>query len=466
MLRLIEQAKTVLLIALVILSLLLTGRLMIGVQGAAQDYDQPFPLIDLEKPEIDLEAALKPARIAVHLGGNQHTVLMPGTPDYLALWDAGLVKSTMLSQIDRTPRQAPVDMKALRAEQGSLEIVYPVRIPFSRLVLMWTGIPWTEGDDFLSDRVAVSIKNPAVYVYSYTHEKHLRLDVKLPGGTPPSLINLLKEFATGDRRRWVEAASEVNGVAINRGVLLPDSSFKTPALIVRGEQTIPEDILGKFFLDRSVVRRIEENDGAVIYSDGRQGLRVYPPGAVEYSCPLVYGDGRSGDYMVVLERALEFTALHGGLPEGAHPVELSGRSHTTGLQEIRLSYRCKGIPVWGDEAPIVVGLSSQGVGAYLRNVRVFVRPENMIGQTVSADEALNILSRHWTTVFPGGLARAVKDVYLGYWSTPAGVKQDVLKPVWVIESTSGLKAFVDLGSGAVWGEQKGGQADWTGPRPR
>ncbi|MGE5484042.1 MAG: hypothetical protein ACM3X4_03365 [Ignavibacteriales bacterium] len=465
--RLIEEAKTVLLVALVILSLVLTGRLMVGVQSAAQDTDQVFPLVDLEKPEVDLEAVLKPSRIAVHLGNGQHRVLLPGTPDYAALWDTGLVRQVILGEIGGLVQQDPVDMKALRAEQGSLEIIYPVKLQFSRMVAIWTGAPWTGGEDFLSDRVAVSTgKTPAVYVYSYAHDGYLRLDVKGLGNRASVLANLLKDFAAGDRPRWVEAPAEVNGITINRGVLLPKPDYSIPALVVKGEQTSPEEMLHKFFLDRSVVRTIEENDGAVIYSDGRQGLRVYPPGAVEYSCPVVAGDGQAGDYMAALERALEFTALHGGLPEGVHPIEMSGHSRTAGLQEIRLSYRWKGIPVWGDEAPIVVGLSSQGVGSYLRGVYVVAGSVNPSGQTVSAEEALNILSRHWATVFPEGLERAVKDVYPGYWSNPVGTEQDLLKPVWVVESSSGLKAFIDVASGAVWGEQKGGSLGWTGPKPR
>jgi hypothetical protein len=444
-------------VVLVGLSLAMSGWLLMGVPGTAPSSDQPFTLEVAEKPNVDMQSVLGPSRIVLHFGENRHTVVLRGSADYRTLWGGGLLQRAALGRVSGPPREVPVNIKAIRSEAGGIELLYPVKVPVSYLVRLWTGYAWTGGQDFLTDRVVLSVAgDPAAFAYSCDHEKFFRLDVTPVPKEAAELASHLKYMSGGSHPRWVQAPAEINGVAVAEGILLPQSGYAVPALEVRGEQTDPDAIVQKFFLDRSVVRRIDERDGAVIYMGGQQGLRIYPPGAIDYRCLLEPEKAPLLDYPTALEKALEFVAGHGGLPEGIHPADLAGRGRGMGLQEVRLSYCWRGYPVWGAEAPIVVGLSSQGVGLYVRNVRVVLAPVNLSRPMMSPEKALDILSRHWATVFPEGVKRSVKDIQIGYWSLPAGETQDVMKPVWVIESESGLKGFVDAESGAVWGEERTG----------
>ncbi|NPV69805.1 MAG: hypothetical protein HPY55_04030 [Firmicutes bacterium] len=452
----IERAKSVTLTVLVLLSLVLTGRLMLGFQGPARSPEQPFQLVVAEKPKVDIKQALRPSRIVVHLGGNQHTVLYPGGSDYTALWDTGLISRAVLGEVSGVPRESPVDLRALRTEQGSIEVILPVRLPFSQWMVIWTGYPWTEGPDFMCDRLAISTgKTPAVFAYSYRHDRYLRFDLRGLGRDSSILLSQLRDVMRKPPARYVEAPTEINGVSIDRGVFLP-LDLPVATLMVKPEPLVPDQILQKFFLDRSVVRRIEEKDGAVIYSDGRQGLRIYRPGAIEYTCPLVTGDASGMDELTVLERSLEFVATHGGLPDGAFLLDSMGRVHklSGGLSEVQFSYSYRGIPVWGNDSPISVTLSSQGTESYRRCVRVVVGPSAPANPTVPGAEALNIVTRHWGGVFPEWVTRSIRDVYYAYWSLPLGERQEALKLVWVIETATGPRAFVDARSGAVWGEER------------
>jgi hypothetical protein len=162
------------------------------------------------------------------------------------------------------------------------------------------------------------------------------------------------------------------------------------------------------------------------------------------------------DDLTVLQKALEFVATHGGLPDGIIPVDALGRVYrlSGGLSEVRLSYSYRGIPVHGSESPLSVTLSSQGTESYRRNIRMVVGEDSPAIPAVSGREALSIVASQWSGVFPEWVTRSIRDVYCAYWSLPIGERQDALKLVWVIESETGPRAFVDARSGAVWGEER------------
>lgn len=133
-------------------------------------------------------------------------------------------------------------------------------------------------------------------------------------GLVPYAFLLPGEVAAGVRlatRTWVSEDPFGSGARFAVEAVKPDLSL----------------VVDSFFFDRSVVRTIEELDGAIICTDGRRGLRVYPTGVVEYTV----GRGRGprdmgqagakaperGVLFAALEAAGAFIGEHGGWPEGA-----------------------------------------------------------------------------------------------------------------------------------------------------
>jgi len=458
----VERIKTAVLCVLVALSLALTGWLMLGLEGTPQRPQQTFRLERFEKPEVDLRKVLMPVRVVIHFGGNSHTVLLPGSAGYAGLWDEGLIVRGAFYEVSGRPKEVPLDLKQLRSEAGSIEMLMPARLMFSQWITVWTGYPLAEGPDFEADRFLILTgRNPAVIAWAGAQPsggegKGYRFDLK---GSSKDFADLIRETREIQKEspRFVEAPAEVNGIPVDRGVLLPAEPVSLPPLAAARE-VLPEDqIIQRFFIDRFLVRRIEEKDGAVIYSDGRRGLRLYPSGGIEYSCPsTTQSDSAGEDYLSLLERALSFVASHAGVPAEVFPMgPRAGAS-------VSFGYRIRGIPVVGAEPAIAVCLDSQGVEMYQRCVRIPAVATGPARVLVSAGEALDIVARHWPSVFPGSTARGIKDVYIAYWSLPLAEKQDAFKPVWVIESDGGGRAFVDCRSGAVWGEGKADTGQWTG----
>jgi hypothetical protein len=56
--------------------------------------------------------------------------------------------------------------------------------------------------------------------------------------------------------------------------IVPFSSFSLPSYTLVKEDLDFEMLLGKLFLDQTLMRRIEERDGTIIYTDGEKGLSV------------------------------------------------------------------------------------------------------------------------------------------------------------------------------------------------
>ncbi len=137
------------------------------------------------------------------------------------------------------------------------------------------------------------------------------------------------------------------------------------------KEDIPwEELVRAFFFDLSMARRIEERDGALFFTDGEKGLRIYPSGLVEYAAPMLERGLSAISYSAALQKGAENQSLYGGWLEESYLVD-SWRTD----RGYRLIWRpvFNGLPLEGNGCGSEMLVNEQGVPFYSRNFLVVTR---------------------------------------------------------------------------------------------
>jgi len=114
---------------------------------------------------------------------------------------------------------------------------------------------------------------------------------------------------SGDEDFWREM--EIIAAA---DIYIPLEELRGAEFALEKEGLQQEELVRAFFLDLSMARRIEERDGAIFFTNGEKGLRIYPSGMLEYSAPQWERKAPSISYAAALQKATESQSLYGGWP--------------------------------------------------------------------------------------------------------------------------------------------------------
>jgi hypothetical protein len=169
-------------------------------------------------------------------------------------------------------------------------------------------------------------------------EKKILEDLNITGPDDPARTGDMLDAAGIFNADPVEGEEEAEGKG--EGVnALPEGwkitvldSIYVPVTLAAGEisltmEVVPEEeLLRAFFLDPTMARRIKERDGAIYYTDGKRGLRIYAGGALEYTAPGQKVSNNRLSYSAALLQAAEHLSLYGGWP---HNAFLERREKTT-----------------------------------------------------------------------------------------------------------------------------------------
>lgn len=260
---------------------------------------------------------------------------------------------------------------------------------------------------------------------------------------------------------------------IPSGLYVLESPPRTGPLSITWETPAPkvlESMLRSFFIDLSVLRQIEEKDGAVIYTDGRRGLRVYPYGKIEYTAPsqsVSQAPTPSQERPALLDAlslSVEFVNSHGGwLPNSLlwdFGEQTIGAARTQSPQGLRMAFSAAvgTMPVFfghNGEPLIEVVVSEEGISWYERRVpSPGTEPRGRM-HTLRAQEALRSLVEHWkvtkgATGEDSGQAVRVEGIYLGYFGLPNGESSEFLYPAWFVNLGDGSAIAVNANTGMVF----------------
>jgi len=465
-----ETLKSIALFVLVGLSLFLSGRFWFG-EGpySAADQEGYYALLPEEVQVKDLQQLVAPARIVVHTGGGSHVMFLPGFSGYEKVWEETWRETRrMLSELTYPEPGAegtagPGEVGALRSGEG-FEFLFPLSLPFDLWLDIWEVQTDGSPPEIVTDRLLLFAGDrPAVYVKKGDAQKYLELELK---SFSPSLSAIMEELREARLPEYV-SLGPAEGIRVADGVYVPREPPYLAPLRVRIEAGDPDRIAVGFFGDLSVVRRIEERDGAVVYTDGRKALRVHPNGGTDFSAspPSSGGEAEGVDALTVLRRAVDFVTFHGGWPEQSYlaevlfpplsPIRQGGDGYS-----FSYSSRFTGYPLIGPDEPISATVRGGRVVRYRRLARVPIGAASAPQPTLPADKALKVLADR-----PGSPAGTegfrVEDMYLAYFAVEtdgSGSREQVLRPVWVIEAPDDRTCYIDALTGEGW--------TWTGQGPR
>ena len=370
-------------------------------------------------------------------------MFLPASAGYRDLWETGCAGGVVLAGLGPAAREPVRDAEARALEEAAfLEARFSAPLP-GQTVARAYGI---RGD--LPNGVEGLLVTPGrwpfvavrcegrLYPLEGTADRDYRLLAQLlssleapeaveKAGGLPVVSPALPEGWEAGPRLWVPKVAAVPRLATG---FVPPPGYG-------------QALVGRFFADPGVVRRIEERDGATIFTDGRSGLRVYPSGALEYSTPRPTGTRGSIEPDAALSVALSFLAGHGGVPPGmvlweCRPARLDEERAWT----LEMGFLVNGMLAVAPGGAAGMAVGEQGLYEYRTAAWTPWREPGGSHRIMSAQDALARLGPHHSRRV------RVLDVYLAYAGPPAAAGE--LRPVWIVR-TDGDRWAVDAVTGQV-----------------
>lgn len=353
----LERIKTVVLTILVLISIILTARLFFGVPpletANPPEYEQLI-FGELREPESQVLPSLS---LESDAGIYQ---LEPWHPAFVAAWEEmkALIKRCRLTN---TAEQLP-DIPGDRLVRATFPVVTPAEIWGNNSLndltveqIIWyenlPGVLWLgEGGDFWS--VAA-----------------------LGSGTEDLFAALAAGFAEAPfMQRPAETALQEYGIAAGSGLVLPAEPILMAPRVVSAENLDREKLVRSIFVDLALVRTIEERDGALIYTDGQKGLRIFDYGEIEYSAPKSEPGLEAMEKVTALRRTAQFLQLLGGWPDHLYIKSLDQRKKPLparrhwDLYEIVFMSAQHGYPLVFSRPPAELRFTDRGVVYFRRQI--------------------------------------------------------------------------------------------------
>lgn len=152
-------------------------------------------------------------------------------------------------------------------------------------------------------------------------------------------------------------------IHVDENIYLPEQEIWASELSLSKEEIDRNQLIRSFFYDLSMARRIEEQDGALYYTDGERGLRLYPSGLIEYMAPGLETVKSNIPYLVSLQKGAEKQSLYGGWLPGTYLVE--AEKTRGGYQLLWYNFH-EGLFLKGKNIGSKMIVNEQGVPFYLR----------------------------------------------------------------------------------------------------
>ncbi|HZK25541.1 MAG TPA: hypothetical protein VFC74_09195 [Oscillospiraceae bacterium] len=419
-----ERIKSVILFVLIITSVFLTTKLLFG---------RPY-----------WETASPPAYEQVTFGDLRPLqeqilpVLRLGEDvDWLQLqpWDEGYQEAwEWLNWLFR-PRQAPTttSLPDFTGLQVRLDFSLPVEPNW------WVTNRQLNG---LEIRQAVWFAEaPQAVWYQAANGKWLRGELTLPEQWESQLNEL---FAVGLKLR-AAAAEELAIQPAAGSVLLPQEVPRLAVHTITAENLETEKLLGSFFVNLALVRRIEEGDGAVIYTDGQKGLRIFSHGELEFNAPENIPGANPQSLVDTLQQGAQYLQLMGGWPDHLYlqKAQLTAQSikwEQRYTQELIFQSVQKGVPLLGTNPTLRLYFSDRGVIYYHRQIYLLGSPVGTPSPLVKPHQAVAAVAAALGTAVEEQRLVAVSPVlYFGSKAT----RQSLARPVWQVQLQDEQTAVVD-----------------------
>lgn len=441
-----EKIKTLILIMLVITSVFFTSKTWIEV-----DYSNETPnggdfLFDNNSGIMEVIA---PDRIAVHLKGDKILVMNPSDKHYQEIW-ATLLKSSVksIAEGDKTDFVSinKIVWESQKKEQ-SLELIFKTPFDLGFWNKAFNSKKKTLPQIRLS-RLLVSLDMPnTVLLFDDGTDSYYKIS---KDSINPIKENLFNDIANSDElNEFIELPTDTLGLVLETGIYVPKNPLTISDVTVVKEDIKPDGLVKDFFSDMSVVRKIEEKDGARIYTDGQKGFRIYPSGAVEFNHAITAKGDYSDDLFDAVRLGYNFLITYGGLPAGSYLDKAGQLEHDPKSNIFTYDYRYEGIPVLGERNAIEIVIAQGEVKNYYRNLEHPVAPiSDQQSLSISPFNALDTAASNLRFLIGAQEDKhKVKDVYQAYYRLDEGWEY-IISPVWVVELKD-IRIFIDAVEGTM-----------------
>ncbi len=444
-----ERIKSLILTGLVLMSIMLTIQLWLDVPIGRIASVSELPERQDSKKNYNLSDFVLPRWITVNFGGQSHTMLLRNSGGYkyyreILRASIDIFKHFAEDGQQGVLKQAGIEEWTIAKSAKSVELNF--ERPLSAALVQKAFFPEAGLDLSLLNSIkslVVTVGTEASILIKDDVQGQI-YKILLPH-SGDRLIKLIDELEEIDPvKYWT--FQEI-GFSENSSVYLPLEmrSINLPIGIAEQEIDASEEqtilmYASSFFKDMSIVRKITETSGSVIFTDGSSALKVYTNGYVEY---LIYNvstsDIQLNDIGEALNAALNYIDNHGGIPEQLilREVETVSDNQRRGFL-FRFNYCSDGLPfVYAgsqDFSPIEVSVINNSVVGYKRLVHHIKRFTIVKETLLNPIEALNVMlmkdssneAQSWSDI---------QDMYLGYFIDAVNGKDYQAIPVWYIKKS-------------------------------
>jgi len=458
-----EKIKSLLLVGLVLLSGYLVQQLL---------SDVPFSLLPsigagmVETIEYNISDIISPEKYLVNFSEKNRTMIY-SDKDY-RLW--GEAKDTLKQvlqddelSIDKISSEEFIDVNKQRSINfyfsedaytymvgKTLDIEIPNQI-YDKMI-KFDSIHFD-----LGDKPFIIISNDSYH-----------LKVTFQNGSFNNLKEIVKKIEGDNYTKYYTLTEVLPGIENNTYVPL-SMAQGLPKISVRNEINIEDDKqveeIAKLFFDRNIdyIRKIEENDGSIIYIDNLKNLKIYKNGAIEYFSA-IKSQANNRNFYLSLSKSIDFISKHMGLPEDAYLAEVKEIEfeNNKGYRFV-FRYRIEGLTVISAEIGsygfIEIDIFNEQVKSYKRHV--LIADELNYGNQMHYDilSGYDIIEKNFVYLkdryiidnnlqmeeidrenIDNMVKASIRNIYLAYYDD-FKTEENVLNPVWIINISGNRYAF-------------------------
>ncbi|MBH5319363.1 hypothetical protein I6N90_16305 [Paenibacillus sp. GSMTC-2017] len=303
-----ERAKTAVLIALVIISLLQSYLLAYSMPGLGatvrsdQDYVNAEPL----GTPSGVEDVIFPDELIIHMGNDKHTVIYPGTQFYEMILNQRIV-GREFKGFQRSPASL-LNWDDVRRNDIGIELRFSGGISIELLQKLLK----VEGDLlFLNEKI------DKIWIFKTMETEEIRTFFFSSDGEMV-YESVRADLTVRDVQDYVGFGQHLPNYRVTvDGLYIPSEPLKATEIVYAYEMYSPEQMQRNLFFDSSTTRAFEDRSGSQIFTDGKRGLKVEQKGMwISYTNPAATQSNETQPNENVYA-SVDFINEHGGW-DGVH----------------------------------------------------------------------------------------------------------------------------------------------------
>jgi hypothetical protein len=356
-----ERIKSVILLLLITLSIILTLRLLFGLPPLETATPPSFEEVSFGELQ-PLEEQILPRLL---LGANQEWQLLdPWHEGYSQTWDT-IQRLFVFSDPPETTSAGPFENEI---DGLVVRVLFPMQVP---------AAVWGSGSisGLILTEVIWRLNDPEV-IWLLEAEKGWTMATltAMPDSVSEEIISGFID-ATSVRHLNEDELPEL-GLSVSDELLIPvETIFMAPRSVIQ-ETLDMEKLVRSIFIDTALVRTIEERDGALIYTDGQKGLRIFDYGEIEFSAPKSEPGMETMDKIPALRRTAQYLQLMGGWPQHLYLSALTREEGPSFLRrqwdiyEVSFLSAQHGVRLISSREPVLLRFTDRGVTYYRRQISI------------------------------------------------------------------------------------------------